>query len=265
MTKIADQPYLLAEQYKDAANLTARIDLHRRFSTNSYGWQRWVFDHFDLPPQARLLELGCGPGDLWRENRRRLPASWDITLSDLSPGMLDQARAALDRVGLRFQVIDAQYIPYPDAHFDAVVANHMLYHVPDRAAALIEIRRVLRPGGRFYAATVGEGHMQELNDLLRPFMPASQTAFDGGVHFGLENGAAQLAPWFVAIQRDDYVDALVVTEAEPLIAYVRSTRGWSSLPDENIPALITQVEYLLSTRGAIRISKSSGLFVCLRA
>ena len=63
-----NQKHLRTKQYRDSGNLKARIALHSRFSTNPYGWFRWVFDHLDLPPQNRLLELGCGAGDLWVEN-----------------------------------------------------------------------------------------------------------------------------------------------------------------------------------------------------
>ncbi len=63
MSKFTDQQYLKTEQYRDASNLNARLEIHRRFSTNSYGWFAWVFDTLEtLPKQARVLELGCGPG-----------------------------------------------------------------------------------------------------------------------------------------------------------------------------------------------------------
>ncbi len=65
----------------------------------------------------------------------RIPSTWDITLSDLSSGMLDSAWRNLVVTGrnYKFKEIDAQEIPFEDETFDAVIANHMLYHVPDRA------------------------------------------------------------------------------------------------------------------------------------
>ena len=78
MSRINDQTYLQDEQYKNAGNLNARIRLHHEFSTNKYGWFRWVFDHYDLPSQARILELGCGPGDLWLDNMARIPSGWGV-------------------------------------------------------------------------------------------------------------------------------------------------------------------------------------------
>src|SRR6187549_3038005 len=92
MARIDDPTYLLHDQYRTSGNLQARIDFHVRFSTNPYGWQLWVFDHLRLPAEARILEIGCGAGSLWLENRSRVPAGWEITLSDLSAGMLAQAR-----------------------------------------------------------------------------------------------------------------------------------------------------------------------------
>ncbi len=72
----------LRQQYQTAANLNARIDLRRRFSANPYPWHRWVFDQLALPADARILELGCGPADLWRENADRIPTGCDIQSSN---------------------------------------------------------------------------------------------------------------------------------------------------------------------------------------
>src|SRR5690348_5746292 len=167
MSEISNQSYLLNDQYKNSEKFNARVMLHARFSINKYGWHRWIFDHFKLSQGARVLELGTGPGYLWQSNRDRIPEDLQITASDFSPGMVEEAKhnLAWGKV-FDFQVIDAQSIPYEDAFFDAVIANHMLYHVPDRPKALGETRRVLKPGGRFYASTVGEHHMAEIEDLI---------------------------------------------------------------------------------------------------
>jgi ubiquinone/menaquinone biosynthesis C-methylase UbiE len=108
----------------------------------------WLFDQLALPAACRVLELGAGPGDLWRKNAGRIPPGGEVTLSDLSPGMVETARGALAAVPhpFAFAMVDAQAIPFPDATFDVVIASFMLYHVPDRSRALAEIRRVLTPG-----------------------------------------------------------------------------------------------------------------------
>src|SRR5215208_7315562 len=170
MSKFTDQQYLKTDQYRDSSNLDARVMLHQRFSTNPYGWFRWVFDTLlKLPEDAKILELGCGHGLLWKENASRIPAGWNITLSDLSSGMLDAAWRNLVVTGRAFQFkeIDAQSIPFEDETFDAVIANHMLYHIPDRPKAINEIRRVLKPGGCLIAATVGKHHLKEMSAWMK--------------------------------------------------------------------------------------------------
>ena len=214
MSDLADRQFV-ADQYRTAKNLNARITLHQRFSTNKYGWQRWIFDQFRFPPQARLLELACGTGDLWLENAGRIPAGWQITLSDLSPGMVQKTRQALEPGWrpFRFKVIDAQAIPFDDGSLDGVVANHMLYHVPDRDRALSEVRRVLKPGGRFYTSTIGGAHLREIGDLVARFDPGLSMWGERPTDaFTLENGAAQLERWFGEVRLARYEDGLLVTE-----------------------------------------------------
>jgi SAM-dependent methyltransferase len=219
-----------------------------------------VFDRIALPPGGRLLELGCGPGDLWRANADRIPADWQLALTDYSPGMVREAREALARVrpgaALVAANVDAQALPLADASFDAVVANHMLYHVPDRPRAFAEIRRVLRPGGRFYAATNGARHMQEVGSLADGELIAA-ARIRGRLGFNLENGAEQLAPYFADVRLSRYDDALVVTEAAPLLAYIRSM---SNHPDHDDARLAATVADRLARDGAIRITKDTGMF-----
>lgn len=130
--EISDRHFVL-DQYRTATNLDARVALHERFSTNPYGWHRWVFDHLDLTPGQQILEIGCGLGHLWRNNLERIPRSWQVTLSDLSDGMLIEARRHLENATLfHFVNADAQQLQFGTDEFDVVIANHMLYHVPDR-------------------------------------------------------------------------------------------------------------------------------------
>lgn len=67
-----DARWLLEEQYRTAENLRARIELHR-FGTAKENWYHWILDRLDLPADARVLEVGAGCGDLWRENAGRVP------------------------------------------------------------------------------------------------------------------------------------------------------------------------------------------------
>jgi ubiquinone/menaquinone biosynthesis C-methylase UbiE len=257
MPTISDQTYL-REQYKNAANLNDRIQLHLRFSTNPYDFHMWVFDQLQLAPDSRVLELGCGPGSLWRPNLVRIPAGWQITLTDFSPGMLAEARANLASARpFAFEQADAQAIPFADRSFDAVIANHMLYHVPDRAKAFAEIRRVLRPGGRFYAATNGENHLREMHELVQQF--DSTIGLWNRMTFRLENGATELAAVFSQVALHRYPSGLVVTEAEPLVAFVASMIG-AELAGVRRAEFKRLIEERIASDGPIHITKDTGLF-----
>lgn len=130
-------------QNRDSTNLSARARLYERFGQGGVVWNRWVFDQLVLPDTARVLELGCGPGALWVRNRDRIPPRWHVTLSDLSDGMIEEAQSNLRELGpsFNFDVLDAQELAYESDSFDAVIANHMLYHVDNREKAF-------RPSGR---------------------------------------------------------------------------------------------------------------------
>jgi SAM-dependent methyltransferase len=257
-TKQIDAQYIRTEQYADGTNLRARMSLHQRFSVNPQPFHCWVLDQLDLPDRSRILELGCGPGKLWQQNAGRIPAGWRLTLSDFSLGMVREARDGLGAVGaFSFANLDAQVLPFGDAVFDAVVANHMLYHVPDRPKAYGEIRRVLRPGGQFFAATNGRDSFRELRALIDGLGPIQ--AARPGLSFTLESGLDELAQVFPTVRLVRYEDALVVTEAEPLIAYVLSG---VPLSDEARAQLERTIAQEIATHGAIRISKDTGLFLC---
>ncbi len=260
MIEPSDQQYL-RQQYKNAANLQARISLHTRFSTTSQNWHRWVFELLQGKPACRVLELGCGPGTLWLNNQERIPPDWQITLSDFSAGMLDEARTHLSNVAhaFHFEQIDAQAIPYPDQSFDMVIANHMLYHVPDRARALAEIYRVLAPTGSLYAATNTRAHMQEIWDLVRQIFPTYTVDQAFKDAFSLESGIEQLERVFTHVMVHRLENALVITEAQPLIAYINSGIVQDILNDAQQQKLRALIEGTLKEQGAIRSNTTSGV------
>ena len=259
MGTLSDKGYL-REQYRDSSNLNARAGLHSRYSTDEYPWFRWLFDHFDIPEYGRVLELGCGTGLLWRENLGRIPHGWRLTVSDASPGMVREVAQTLRQTDLQFtfEVVDAQSIPYERHTFDVVIANYMLYHVPDLAKALSEIRRVLQPEGCLYATTVGLNHMAELRKVPRKLgIGTSDKSEQTVATFSLDNGAGMLEQWFAAVEVEHRKGALAVTEAAPLVEYVMS---YMILSEEEAVELLTYFEKEIQLKGAFRVTTESGLF-----
>jgi ubiquinone/menaquinone biosynthesis C-methylase UbiE len=257
----------LHDQYSNSANLDARIQLHARFSTNSYGFHRWVFDHYDFQKSSKILELGCGNGAIWKANYARISPTWEVVLSDFSAGMLRDAEKNLAGkvFNFSFKVIDAQAIPYDNGIFDVVIANHMLYHVPDRKKALAEIGRVLKKTGKLVATSAGERHLKELTILLQEFDPAIVFGNQITGEFSLENGPEQLADFFSNITVEHYEDSLVVPEAGPIIDYVLSSTGMSNAPNiitgSKIAEFKLYLENIIKRVDAIRITKDSGILI----
>ncbi|WP_151736754.1 MerR family transcriptional regulator [Paenibacillus tengchongensis] len=259
------------QEYESAFNLQTRIRLHDDFSVNPYRWHLWLFDQMIIPESSKILELGCGDGTLWKRNADRIPEGWDVTLTDLSEGMLNDAREGLEHYvpanRFQFAPADARSIPFPDASFDVILANHMLYHVTERHQSLKEIRRVLKPGGMLFSSTMGRHHMVEVKKYLSELNPNYDFGRqDFACEFGLENGEDQLeAAGFVDIRLERYEDALRVTDSKPLIDYIRTTPGGR----ENFTdARLSQLENLLNEQihavGAIHLTKEVGLFVSIR-
>jgi SAM-dependent methyltransferase len=240
-----DQTYLREEQYRTEENLRARIELHRRFSTNSEPWHRWVFDRFAFAPDARILEVGCGPAELWSQNRDRIQPGWRLTLADLSPGMIEAARGVLgDRA--EYRVADVQELPFEDGSFDGVVANHMLYHASDRKRALGEIARVLAPRGILYASTNGGEHLKEIKALL-------ERPVEWG--FRIEIAEDELAALF-EVTLELFPGDLEVSEPDPVLAFVRS------LDCGQVDGARDLVEGTIAREGSFHVTKCTGLFTC---
>jgi ubiquinone/menaquinone biosynthesis C-methylase UbiE len=259
---------LLKEQYSDSKNFMARVELGRRFRTNPYSWLLWVFDQIQFPQDARVLEIGCGNAILWKANINRIPEDAHVLLSDFSQGMLDDARKVLGDAELRFnyEVMDAQEILYPDNSFDVVIANLMLYHIPDRKKAISEISRVLKRGGTFYATTFGINDMKELRDII--------SNYDGEIYysaepfacaFGLENGEEQLRKSFDQVQLVNYENSLEITDVGPVVDYVRSFgKVNQNLKGHNLKDFENYLEEILKKDGKIKVTKDTGIFIATK-
>ncbi|HUY55649.1 MAG TPA: class I SAM-dependent methyltransferase [Candidatus Nanopelagicaceae bacterium] len=256
--QLQDRSYLCHGQYRDGSNLAARQRLHREYAQTGVPWWRFVFRQLRLPERSRILEVGCGPGWLWRENRELIPSGWRMTLTDLSPGMLEEAARELLALGpqVTFQAADAVALPFNPGSFDAVVANHMLYHVPDRCAALAEFRRVLTPGGLLLAATNGPGHLSQLRELEHLVCSTATTAISS--EFDLVNGPVQLRPWFAHVSVVRQPGWLAVTEAGPVLDYLRSMPG-RRLAGPEADLVSRYVNAAINRDGSWRVESEAGV------
>ena len=217
----------LSLQYKNATNISARIRLHRDYSTNKEGWFHWLFKQLHLKPGMKVLELGAGNGALWSQNINKAPADVSIILSDISEGMVADAKNEIgNKSEFQYAVIDAQKIPFADNTFDLIIANHMLFYCDDISKTLQEIYRVLKPGASLMCSTYSNRHMHEITDLVQNFnsniVLSSTNLYE---RFGLDNGKQILDHFFKDVTCKKYHDSIEISEATPIISYILSCHG----------------------------------------
>jgi SAM-dependent methyltransferase len=253
-------------QYATDVNLRARQRLWEE-QQPPFDIISWVLDSADLrsATTARVLDVGCGNGAYLNQMRAR---GVDATGCDLSLGML--AASAPHR---KLVNADATALPFTSSAFDVVLAPHMLYHVADRPAAVSEMRRVLRRGGRCVVVTNGRNHMQSLRALIEAAVRVSTSGWEmrnPSTHaFSLENGEGQLRAAFdhVTTSRPRDVAPVVLTDASIAADYVASVgdhyqpqvrRPWHEIVEEVRRAVQREID----ASGTFVVRGESGAFKC---
>ena len=211
---------VVQEQYKTGDNLNTRISIHKKYSINKTGFGNWILSHYKLTPDIKILELGCGTGDMWKENLHLLSEGSQLYLTDISEGMVASAKNTLgEHANISYRIADIEAIPYESGLFDGVIANMMLYHVSDLDKGLSEVKRVMSDKGHFYCATYGEnGIVPYIAGLLREYGVQDTT----NKNFTLQNGYDILKKHFFVVQRFEYEDSLAVTDIDDMLDYIYS-------------------------------------------
>lgn len=201
-----DNPVVVQWEYASEERLATRNATYRQLA-EGVNAEELAYEAVAECRPRRLLEVGCGMGELAERVAVELGA--EVIAIDISPRMADIARAR----GVDARVGDAQALAFADGEFDCVVANWVLYHLPDLDGGVAELARVLAPGGRLVAATLGDGHMRELWERLGA-KPTSGLSFQSG------NGEAVLRPHFERVERRDALGTLVFPDAASIRTFV---------------------------------------------
>ena len=145
----------LKTQYLNAGNISARINLHAKYSVNKQGWFSWIYEQCGLEPGIKVLETGCGDGRLWVDNIKNVEKlkNIKITVTDISEGMVNDARRNIGNGMFDYGVADCMNLPFDDNSFDCVIANHVIFYCEEPGKAFKEIKRVLKPGGKLIYST----------------------------------------------------------------------------------------------------------------
>ncbi len=273
---ITNHEFLSKQMYSTDKSLAVRLHTHKRYTQPRLDFMAWVVEHISWRGDETVLDVGCGDGAYVEPVCARLTGGGRLLSADLSLGMLRDLNAKTFVGQPRLLNANAISIPLPDACCDVVLANHMLYHVPQIERALAEIRRVLRQGGRLLAATNARNSMETF--ITEMLAAAQALGHNWGIptspvrtRFTLENGGAIIEPFFPAVARDIVESCLVFPQAAPAVDYIHSLRHvyapqlpqgleWEAL----IEQVARQIEAQMAEQGEYRVSKTTGVFVALR-
>jgi SAM-dependent methyltransferase len=258
----------LAYQYGDADKLRVRYETHRRYSVIPDNFRGWVIEHANLRAGMDVLDVGCGPGTY---HTPLIALGARLTGCDASRGMVADALAnsRVNRYRVGLAQASAEALPFAEASFDRVMANHMLYHVPDIPRAVREIRRVARPGGRIVLSTNGggKGRMFELHEQAARDCGFRATQI-ASARFTLDDlpFVQSVFPTATVLRIEN---ALAFPDAEPALRYYASyqvdeieERAEDGSHREPLLRRMRELlEEIVMREGEFRTPKTAGIFV----
>lgn len=224
-----------------------------------------LLPYANVAPMPSILDVGCGTGINLLEAARVLGPCRRLAGVDLSPGMLAVARRKAAAAGLAatFTVGDAEALELPDGSFDLVICNSAYHWFPDRARAIAELSRVLRPGGQLLLTTLASPGYEEwigvINGVWARLFGRACAAFPEMPTPG--ELSAQLRAAGLAIEHFRY-------QIQP--AVVKEPQGFLDTMAIIAPVWLSDVagadtkRVMAAARSAIEASGSTG-FVCTQA
>jgi len=254
----------MQRQYQDSSKLMARAMIHIKYGPPGRQWS--LAEAGLIAAGARVLDIGCGPGRFWAANAGTLPPGIDLTLADLSPGMVEEAVRNVAAVegawsSVTGEVADVCALPFADGSFDVVTAMHMLYHAPDKDLAVSEIARVLKPGGVLIVTTNGTETMKELNQLSHLVFGTPPYDF-GSAPFSLESGEPILRRHFQTVEVKAMTDILRVSEAQDIVNCLRSFPPGDEADEATLRILDRELASRMAAQGGLfPITRIAGYMV----
>lgn len=270
MPLVTDHSYL-HYQYADSEKLHIRQEAHRLYSERPGNFMEWVLDQLDPQPGERIADIGSGHG-VYHPFLARRDAR--IVAVDASLGMLAEADANARRDALPVAVVQAsaEHLPLADGCCDRLMANHMLYHVPDKIAALREMRRVVKAGGRLVFTTNSADNGARMTQLHAEAAAELGLQADNRspiAEFTLESGEPLVRSVFPNTRLVLWADAFLFPTADTFLAYYASMRidalmdgpGDGSHRSALLEIVARKAQAIIDAEGVLRMSKTSGCFV----
>lgn len=271
-TNFASDPRYLAYQYGTAEKLRIRQEAHELYSEQPNDFFEWALAFLDLRPGLLVADVGCGPGAY---HTLLYEAGCPVIGVDASLGMLEEVQRQASRGGFVVYPLqaNAERLPLASSSVDRLMANHMLYHVPDQHAALAEMRRVLKPGGVVMLATnafdaydiINQAHSAAAQEAGFAPVPRMTASF----HLGHLETVQSIFPGAeVHVRQDAFLfptlDAAMRYYASGHVDAVQDPPLDGRHAPELLPRVAKRLRAQLDGQGRLRVPKDAGCFVATK-
>jgi len=266
MNNFNNKEYLKNNQYATSENLDARIALHKKYTPKGKDYLDFVWDLYRFNPDDAVLEVGCGNGLFWTyQHTAKLP-SINLTLTDISEGMLDKAKQNLSdfKTEVKFETADVEQLTYADDSYDVVLAHFMLYHAESQSKAIDEIKRVLKPDGWAGIILVAKESMNAIFQAAHKIAPGLNQPNPTSSLFSADDGYELLSSKFGHVDKHVYKYEMKVDEVDVIVKYAQSSPSFQDkdLPKEFWNDYADYVDKQIADQGTFKVAKSFVLFVC---
>lgn len=237
-----DREVLAGSAYAGDQYLAARQSL--------YHYQRPVFDLPGIVEEAMagrrgtVVDVGCGNGRYLRRLRTR--GELRVVGVDISPEILTPLSSPV-------LCADAASLPLPEQSAEAVLAMHMLYHLPDVPTGVRELARIVRPGGLLFASTNASDDKYELDELWSGAVADVLGTTEGSHrvklsrHFALDSGAELFRSLFHHVDVTELAGVIEVESPAPVLSHLGSYRSWAEQCGAPFDAVLDRAEQRLAT------------------
>ncbi|WP_105400084.1 class I SAM-dependent methyltransferase [Neorhizobium sp. T7_12] len=252
-----------AVQYADSSKLAARGRLNREYTIAETGWFPWVARKLPLREGDCVLDIGCGPAWFWASVINDIPENIDLTLADQSSGMVEEALARCTPLpfgSVTGRQAEAATLPFDDDSFDVVIAMHMLYHLPDPAAGIAEMFRVLKPSGSLAVTTNGMGNMRGIYELTTVF--GSEPFDPSAAVFGYDKAEELMRARFGDVTFSQHPARMRITDPEDVFLALTSYPPGDGADEAQLDAFRQAIAAAFERgNGVLEVEKETGLFV----
>lgn len=233
---------------------------------NELTYDNWLFEKIELQPDQKVLELGCGSGSFWLNHQESIINHQNISICDMDEEIIEKGKTCLNEANLELdiQLVNFNKLPYENNTFDKVIADHVFYHLKKLDAVLDQIMRVLKPGGKLLATSLGENHIRVLENFLQVFddrisLPTKTLK----TTFGVGSGAKKLSQ-YGSLKIEVFDNVICYNSGKDIYDLVMKLKPYSNIEnyinEYNKAKFISFVDQIIENQGVFAIEIQTILF-----